>query len=181
MRSKAAIKGHPLHPILVTVPLGAVPLALVFDILVYADTLPWGPPASVAAWTGAAFVTLILATAVLLVGAIPGFIDYATVTPREGAVWRLANVHMVLGLATAVVLVASTVVHGLLLGETAAATGHAWALGIDAVAVGMMGVQGFLGGEMVFKGRVGVTTAREERERTEEAGEARPAHGGTEA
>lgn len=181
MRSKAAIKGHPLHPILVTLPLGAVPLALVFDILVYVDPLPWGLPASVAAWTGAAFVTLLLATAVVLVGAIPGFVDYATVTPREGAVWRLANVHMVLGLATAVVLVTSTVVHGLLLGETVAGAGHAWALGVDAVAVAMMGVQGYLGGEMVFKGRVGVTTKREEGKRAEEAGEARPARRGTEA
>lgn len=180
MRSKASIKGHPLHPILVMLPLGAIPLALVFNILAFMDSLPWGLTESVAAWTGAAFVTTALATVVLLVGAIPGFIDYATITPREGTVWKLANAHMILGLFTALVLIASSFLHGALLGESTAGAGHAWALGVNAFAVVLMGVQGFLGGEMVFKDRVGVTSHREATAEPGEPPKERPTHRGTE-
>src|SRR5207248_1906600 len=85
--SGARLGKHPIHPMLVVIPLGLWVTALVFDV-VYAVT---GNPSmrTAAFWNiGAGVVGALLA-------AIPGFVDWYGMTGRAG---RLATYHMLLNL-----------------------------------------------------------------------------------
>lgn len=163
MKAKASFRGHPIHPALIGVPIGMLLSALLLDaIALYAQPTNWMP---------AATVLTIVGTIVLVLAMIPGFIDYTHVVPKEGPVRKTANRHMVLGLMLGGLFVASAIIHGL-----------AWR-GLDATLVGAafwlnligaagLGVQGWLGGELVFKGHVAVVEAHEQTRR-EHRGEAR--------
>ena len=68
MRSKAAIAGHPIHPALVAVPIGAMTVMLVADIV----TLMTADPG----WATAARYALTVGIVGALLAAVFGFIDY---------------------------------------------------------------------------------------------------------
>jgi len=94
MRSKAAIGNHPIHPALVTIPIGAFVLVLIGDIVTSAAPTQF--------WYSFALSCIGIGILGALLAAIFGFVDYLSVsmTPR---VKTLATTHMVLNL-TAVVL-----------------------------------------------------------------------------
>src|SRR5690348_8784632 len=85
--TSARVAKHPIHPMLVVLPLGLWVAALVFDII-YAIT---GRPSmrTAAFWNvGAGVIGALLA-------AIPGFVDWLTLTGRAA---RIATYHMLLNL-----------------------------------------------------------------------------------
>ena len=90
MRSKFSITGHPLHPMLVALPIGLFTWTLVADIVYAASgrTHEWY---SIAFWSGiAAIVTA-------LVAALPGFGDYFTMAVNSDA-RVMATAYMALNL-----------------------------------------------------------------------------------
>src|SRR5438477_3753136 len=90
MRSKFSILGHPLHPLLVALPIGLLAWTLVSDI-VYLGTNKNHMWYDMAFWTGiAAIVTALLA-------ALPGFGDYFTMALHSDAN-RMATAHMIFNL-----------------------------------------------------------------------------------
>jgi Predicted membrane protein len=98
MKSRAAIGNHPVHPALVSLPIGAFFLVLVGDIA-HART-------DADFWYAFSFVCLGAGILMALVAAIAGFVDYFGVRMSDAG-FRAARIHMVLNL-TGVVLYTST-------------------------------------------------------------------------
>ena len=147
MRTKASLGGHPVHPMLVVVPLGALPTALVFDVLqVWQGDAPWRMAGLVAGLVGV--VGLLLAR-------VPGFIDYRASVPKRGAVHAVARAHMALGIALLGYFALVALLRWATLAEPSAWA--AWAT-LGASALGNLGLiaQGILGGELRARHRLGV-------------------------
>ncbi|MFI7411968.1 DUF2231 domain-containing protein [Streptomyces sp. NPDC049627] len=142
--------GHPFHPILVTVPIGAWVSSLVFDIASRIVDRP-GFLAHGSAW--------LIAIGVIgaLVAACVGFLDLFAI-PTGTPAFRTAVVHMSLNLAV----------------TAAYAAGFAWRqsdgypagqgvgagqLALSAVALAALGLSGYLGGKLAY--RYGVRVADE--------------------
>lgn len=146
MRSKFAIAGHPIHPMLVSIPIGLFAWAFVSDLGYLAQDKDhmWY---SIAFWTGiAAIVTA-------LVAALPGFGDYITMARRTDA-RAVATAHMTLNL---VVVALYFVAMLLMLDDGALDGGRLSAVVIlHAVGVGLLLLSGWLGGEMVFRHHLAV-------------------------
>ena len=84
MSSRASIKGHPLHPMLIPFPIGLLVFSLIAE-LVY---LAGGDPV----WENyIAFYTLLGGIIGAALAAIPGLIDWATLTDPNAV--RIANWH----------------------------------------------------------------------------------------
>jgi uncharacterized membrane protein len=137
--TSARVGKHPIHPMLVVLPLGLWVTALVFDI-VYAVG---GPPAmrTVAFWMiGAGVVGALLA-------AISGFVDWLSLTGRAA---RIATYHMLLNLGAVAIFAINWVVRTRVGGDSPVP------LILSAVGVVLVAVSGWLGGELVYVHRVGV-------------------------
>ncbi|MFF9003932.1 DUF2231 domain-containing protein [Streptomyces achromogenes] len=141
--------GHPFHPILVTVPIGAWVTSLVFDIASHLVHRP-GFLSQGSQW--------LIAVGVL--GAVPaamaGSLDLFAIPPRTPA-FRTALVHMTLNLlVTAAYAVNFLWRHGTYTGGGSVGWGR---LALSAVSVALLGLSGFLGGKLAY--RYGVRVADE--------------------
>jgi uncharacterized membrane protein len=159
MRSKMSIAGHPLHPMLVSIPIGLFGWALLADIVFGASgrTHEWY---SIAFWSGiAAIVTALLA-------ALPGFGDYLTLAVKSDA-RGMATAHMLLNLTVVALFFIAML---LMLGDGATGGGRqAAVLILHAAGVGLLLVSGWLGGEMVFRHHLAMIPDDAELERSEQA------------
>jgi uncharacterized membrane protein len=144
--TSARVGKHPIHPILVVLPLGLWVAALVFDVI-YAFT---GRPDTRAAafWnTGAGVIGALLA-------AIPGFVDWLSLTGRAA---RIGTYHMILNLAAVAIFAVNWFV------RTRVGTDSPWPLILSIVGVVAIGIAGWLGGELVYRYRVGVEEEEDRR------------------
>ncbi|HUF94126.1 MAG TPA: DUF2231 domain-containing protein [Candidatus Limnocylindria bacterium] len=148
-QTRARISKHPIHPMLVVFPIGLWGAAVVFDI-VHAFT---GNPL----WRSLAFWNILGGIVGALVAAVPGLIDYSEM---QGRARRIANWHMALNFG----ITALFAVNLLLRTEwgTRFISADSWIpLGLSVVGNAVLGVSGWLGGEMVYVERVGVQDKRE--------------------
>lgn len=131
--------GHPLHPLLVHLPIGLWTLSVGFDV---ASQLAAGR-----AWlVPAAFYTLALGLAAAIVAALFGLVDWADIRADHPA-RKVANTHLVLNL----VAVGLFLVSGWLrLGAPDAAPTPAAPLAVSVLALGVLYVSGYLGGRLVY-------------------------------
>jgi uncharacterized membrane protein len=143
MQSKARLLGHPIHPMLVVLPLGLFIAAAVFDGLYYwrGDTL---------------FATLSyynIAGGILggLFAAVFGLRDWIAI-PSGTRAKRIGLFHGALNV-TMVMLFAAVWIARTALPDNAPST---LVLGIEVVAIAMALVAGWLGGELVDRLGVGV-------------------------
>jgi len=146
MRTPASIAGHPIHPMLITFPIGLLVFSLVCDLIALRS-------ANVETWTTVALYTMIGGFIGALAAAIPGTIDFLSLT--ESRVKKIALLHMSLNLI-AVTLYAVNIslrVNG--------AESRGMPLLLSIVAVGILAISGWLGAEMVHKHGVGVDTGTE--------------------
>ncbi|HWC31130.1 MAG TPA: DUF2231 domain-containing protein [Dehalococcoidia bacterium] len=156
MRSRFSILGHPLHPILVSVPIGLFVWAFIADLVyVFSDNQTWY---DIAFWSG---VSGVIAA---LVAALPGLGDYLTIAVNSDAN-VIATAHMALNIA---VVVLFTVAAGLAVDDGATSGSSLTAVVvIHAVGVGLLGIAGALGGEMVYRHHLGMIPDGSEDERAE--------------
>jgi uncharacterized membrane protein len=142
MRSRAAIGQHPIHPALVAIPVGALAVAVIADLVGLArPDSGWGPTAANALLIG--IVTALLA-------AVFGFVDWFAM-PMSPAGKRLATIHMVCNL----VAVALFALSWWLRHDTVDATPTS-AVAANVVAFLILGVSGWIGGDMVYKHKLAV-------------------------
>jgi uncharacterized membrane protein len=137
--TSARVAKHPIHPMLVVLPIGLWVTALVFDII-YAAT---GRPSmrTAAFWNvGAGVIGALLA-------AIPGFVDWLSLTGRAA---RLGTYHMLLNLGAVALFAVNWFV------RTRVDADSPWPLVLSIVGVIGVAVSGWLGGELVYVHRVGV-------------------------
>lgn len=140
MRTPASIARHPIHPMLVPLPIGLWLFSFVCDLL-----FVFGQGVSL--WFTLAFYTMIGGLAGAALAAIPGFVDMLSLT---GSRKRIALAHMTINLVV-VVLYAFNI--GLRIDGTGASTVP---VVLSAVAVALLAVSGWLGGHMVYVYRVAV-------------------------
>ena len=136
MRTPASIAGHPIHPMLVSIPIGLWIFSLVCDLVVASGSTN-------EAWRVVALYTLIGGIAGALLAALPGFVDLLSLPdgPR-----RTALIHMGINL-TVVALYAVNLwlrLDGTML---------VW---LSVLGIGLLVVSGWLGGKMVYEHGVAV-------------------------
>lgn len=142
VRSKAAFRGHPLHPMLIPLPIGFLVGAFLADIAYALSSDPFF--ARAALWlTGAGVVTA-------LVAAVFGFTDFAGRRPirsiREAWLHFIGNLLSV-GLAA--------ISWGLRAADPVAAA-LPWGLVLSAIWSGILLVTGWLGGDLSYRYGVGM-------------------------
>ena len=141
--------GHPFHPILVTVPIGAWICSLVFDIGSYIDDSP-GFLAQGSLWLIGIGVVGALAAALF------GFLDLVAI-PTGTPAFRTALVHMSLNLVVVAAYIGNFVWrYGQYHSGGQVAAGP---LVLSAVTLAALAVSGYLGGKLAY--RYGVRVARE--------------------
>ena len=134
MASPASIKRHPLHPMLVAIPIGLWVFALVCDIV--AASGGTGP------WSSVALYSIAGGIVGAILAAVPGLIDYFSID--EAAMRRIANFHLAVNLGAVVVFAIN------LWSRFSLAPGSIVPLTLSIVGVIGIGVGGWLGGEMVY-------------------------------
>lgn len=133
MTTRITVADHPLHPMLVTIPIGLWVFSLICDI-VFAAT-------GDARWETTAYFTLGGGVIGALVAAVPGLLDMLGLhEPRER---KIATAHLILNLA----IVAVQAVNFWLRGQTS--TGPSVPMLLSIIAVAALVVSGWLGGQLV--------------------------------
>ncbi|MEN3353379.1 MAG: hypothetical protein V7640_1537 [Betaproteobacteria bacterium] len=140
MRTPAQVAKHPIHPMLVPIPIGLWIFSFVCDL-----TFVLG--SGVSLWYTLSFWTMIGGLVGAVIAAVPGVIDMLSLT---GQPKRLALTHMALN---ATIIVVYAVNLGMRI-QGASIAGVP--LVLSAVAIGLLAVSGWLGGHMVYVHRVGV-------------------------
>ncbi len=136
------IAGHPIHPMLLPIPIGLFVFALVADIATHTGWAASGWPAVAYYCIGGGIIGALLA-------AVFGFLDYLSLT--DFRVKRIATAHMAINLA----VVGVFVVNFLLRWETQG-TGGLFTLALTVTGILLLLVSGWLGAEMVYVRRVAV-------------------------
>lgn len=149
MESRFRLAGHPAHPMLVMFPVALLPLLLVLD-LVHRFL---GSPG---AWEAGFWVAAVgLVTTVIAI--VPGLVDMAAI-PDGSRAHRTALFHTIVGF-TILAAYAATLWARWPAGSPPDRAGLA--LGLDAAGVVLVTIQGWLGGELVYRHHIGVRTVAE--------------------
>lgn len=145
MRSKASIGGHPLHTVMVTIPIGMFTAALASDIAYQVSGQIF--------WYEVAWWALLAGMVSALAAAVPGLIDYFAVA-RHTPARATAIAHLIINVTVVAVYTLSLWLRR----DYGALEGTAWALafGLEAVSFAALGASGWLGGEMVYRFGLGM-------------------------
>lgn len=146
MESKFAIGGHPIHPMLVPLPIGLFTWAFVAGLIyLFTD--------SDRTWYEISYWSSIAGIATALLAAIPGMVDGFTIG-RESEARDHAMLHMTLNLVVVGLFLGAV----LLMRDNGAVEGGelGFALIMQGVAVGLLALSGWLGGEMVYRQHLGM-------------------------
>jgi uncharacterized membrane protein len=135
MASPASFAKHPIHPMLVALPIGLWIFSLVSDVIYL---MKWGG----AVFNDVAFYTMAGGIVTALVAAVPGFIDYLSLP--KGKIKTIAVWHMRINLAVFVLFAINLWL------RRDATPGAAVPVWLSVVGVVLLGVSGWLGGELVY-------------------------------
>jgi uncharacterized membrane protein len=139
MRTPASIGGHPIHTILVPLPIGLWIFALVADVAAAAT--------GATEWRTVAYYCIGGGVAGALLAAVAGLVDLLSV--HDPVVRSIGFKHMGLNLLAVALFTANCLMRR-------GAPDHAGPLWLTAAGVVVIGLSGWLGGEMVYRHRVGV-------------------------
>jgi uncharacterized membrane protein len=141
--------GHPFHPVMVTVPIGAWVASIVFDIIALVNSEDESVFAEGAYWLiGIGIVGAVLA-------AVFGLMDLLNI-PRGTAAFRTGLTHMVLNLTIVILFAVDFAIRAGQGYEEASVVGFV----ISLIALALLGVSGWLGGKLAY--HYGVRVASEE-------------------
>ena len=146
MRTPANIARHPIHPMLVPLPIGLWVFSLACDIIGHFA----GSPAT---WKIVALYTMVGGILGALAAAIFGLIDLLSLP--QGALRRTALTHMTINLAVVVLYVINA---WLRISDANAGAGAAAPVWLSVIGIGLLAVSGWLGGKMVYTAGVAVDT-----------------------
>ncbi|HEY6487319.1 MAG TPA: DUF2231 domain-containing protein [Candidatus Cybelea sp.] len=139
MQGKATIAGHPLHPMLVTFPIGCYVAAVVCDLIsIWAGPEFWSPMAT--------WLILFGVLGSLLAGLF-GFIDYLS-APMSARAKNIAAWHMTLNIGVIFIFGVDCAVRFV---DHNSVAGHA----LTGLGIVLLAIAGFLGGEVAHRHLVG--------------------------
>lgn len=143
MRTPASIARHPIHAMLVTLPVGLWVFSFACD-LVFA----FGTPDPV--WKTVALYTMVGGLIGAVAAAIPGLVDLVSLPPR---LRRTAAAHMAVSLAVAALFGLDIWLRATSGDAGASSSATVW---LSLFAVALLGISGWLGGKLVYEHGVGV-------------------------
>ena len=142
MRSKASIKSHPLHPILVGFPIAFFIGTLIFDLLgkFYNDESFWrtGHYLEIAGIAGG------------LLAAVPGIIDYFFTVPPKSSGKKRATKHAVINVTNLLVFFVALMIRRNVNADMNIV------IGLEVFGVILLSIAGWLGGTLVYRNQIGV-------------------------
>jgi len=145
MSTPASIRRHPIHPMLIVFPIALWIFSLICDLIYHAGSHN-------VFWKEVAFYTMVAGVIGALLAAIPGFIDYLSLTNRR--LKRIATTHMILNL-----IVLALFLFNLGIRYTASPGNEWFAVVLSIVAIAFLAVSGWLGGSLVYVHGVAVETS----------------------
>ncbi len=143
MPTPASIRKHPIHPMLVGIPIGLWVFAVVADLV---HVLGWGGPA----WKEVARYCIGGGIVGALLAAVPGLVDLTSIS--AGRVRTLALTHMTVNLI-------AVALFGLSLWLRTSDPLGGWPVAVSGIGLLLLGLGGWLGGELVFVHGMGVEPA----------------------
>ena len=146
MKTPAAVAKHPIHPMVIPFPIALWIFSLASDLIYLFD---FGGPV----WKDVALYTMVGGIIGGLAAAVPGYLDYRSLTDPVAV--RLAQMHMVINVGLVLLF---TVNAGLRIMNETEALGPVF---LSAVGVAALAVSGWLGGELVYVQGVAVQPTRE--------------------
>ncbi|MEP6601283.1 MAG: DUF2231 domain-containing protein [Nitrospirota bacterium] len=146
MGSRASFLNHPIHPMLVPFPIALWIFSLISDA-VYG--LGWGGTL----WNEMAFYTMAGGIVGALAAAVPGLIDYLSMSDPETS--KIAKMHMIVNLTVVGIFIANLWL------RTMFAPGAGLPVVLSVIGVALLGFSGWLGGELVYVHGVGVDSPAE--------------------
>jgi uncharacterized membrane protein/nitrite reductase/ring-hydroxylating ferredoxin subunit len=142
MRSRASIKSHPLHPMLIAFPLAFFSGTLIFDILGLICS-------NKSFWQTGSYLE-IAGVASALLAAIPGIIDYINTVPPKSSGKKRATQHGIINIThTAIFFIAWLL-------RDKPGTSPYFILGMEVIGVILLSIAGWLGGTLVYRNQIGV-------------------------
>jgi nitrite reductase/ring-hydroxylating ferredoxin subunit/uncharacterized membrane protein len=135
--------GHPLHPVLVHLPIGLFALSLLFDVASY---LMGG-----VAFVQSAFYTMVLGVVMGLVAAVPGLADWSEIRLDHPGK-KTANTHLILNVVAIGLYGVSAILRLNALSLTASPIPAAV---FSLIGMGLIGISGYLGGTLVYSDGIG--------------------------
>lgn len=143
IKSTAAVFGHPIHPMLIPFPIASLVGALVTDIVaIGTDRDPF--------WVEASSWLLLAGIITGVVAAVFGLIDFATI--RKVRDYRASWVHF---LGNAIVLILAAINFFMRIEGEARELPDAGLI-LSVLTTALLGVTGWLGGEMSYRYKIGV-------------------------
>ncbi len=143
MRSRAQIRSHPIHPMLVSLPIGLWVASFVFDILAVTRVD--------ASFAAAGFYAIIGGCIGAALAAVPGVIDLFTVVPPRSSAKTRGYLHGGLNVLALAVFIAVAAIRG---GPAAMPPNSS--LLLSGLGVILLGASGWLGGTLVYRNQIGV-------------------------
>jgi uncharacterized membrane protein/nitrite reductase/ring-hydroxylating ferredoxin subunit len=142
MRSKASIKGHPIHPILIPFPIAFLIGATGFDIL--------GVISNSQSFISTGKYLTFAGIAVALVAAIPGIIDYFFTVPPHSSGKKRATKHGLLNILTVILFSIALFL------KTQQNTNFSAILLIEGIGIVLLAFAGWMGGTLAYRNQIGV-------------------------
>lgn len=143
MRSKASLKGHPLHAMLIPFPFAFLTGAFLFDLAgLWLDRPALWTTGAHLAWAGIGFA---------LIAAVPGFIDYLFTVPPRSTGKQRATRHLLVNLGAVALFALAAYVRG-----AAGVAPDPVILVVEAGAIGLLAAGGWMGGTLVYRNQIGV-------------------------
>jgi uncharacterized membrane protein len=142
MRTPASIAGHPIHPMLVPIPIGLWIFSLVCDLIHAGGS-------SNPAWSTVALYTMGGGIVGALLAAVPGLIDLLSLPPGPR---KTGITHMAINLTVVVLYIIN---FWLRLNSPDKAGTAVW---LSVIAIGLLVISGWLGGKMVYEHGIAVST-----------------------
>jgi uncharacterized membrane protein len=148
MASPASFNGHPIHPMIIPFPIALWVFSLVADVIyLWRGNPVWRD------WI--AFYSLLAGIIGGAAAAAPGVIDWLSITDK--AVVKIANWHARLNVIALLVFVASFYLRTIN-GASLVTGSYSIAMALSVLGVVLITISGWLGGEMVFKHGVAVSS-----------------------
>ncbi|WP_112244552.1 DUF2231 domain-containing protein [Kribbella monticola] len=144
--------GHPFHPVMVTVPIGAWVASVVFDIIAFASS------GDESVFSEGAYWLILIGIIGAVVAALFGLMDLLVI-PRGTPAFRTGLTHMAANLTVVVLFIVNFAIRAGQGYEDASVVGFV----ISLIALALLGFSGWLGGKLAY--HYGVRVASEETQR----------------
>ena len=142
-RTPASVGGHPLHSMLVALPIGLWIFSLVCDLVYrFGSSQP--------IWYAMAWYAMVGGVIGALVAAVPGLIDFNSI--KEPTAGSVALLHLSVNVGLVLLFSVNAWIRTLLMPESVIP------IALSVIGIAGLAVSGWLGGELVYRHAVGVTT-----------------------